>query len=221
MDKPVCLITGVGPGTGAECARRFARDGYRVAMLARNRERLDELAAEIDGAKGYVCDVSDLDQLVSTVHAVQSEMGAPEVVIHGSGKINSAVLKLSGAFGNFITDKGTPVVIDQYDRFRIQAEDLNGNKYDRYFEFIPLIIPSQTKTEGTQLELDLVGLEYHTQRINYAGRHWFANGFDVAAAIGRSYNDNKKVRQPILNGHEVSYSQTTKIGNGFPMAAAF
>ncbi len=54
MAKPVCLITGVGPGTGAECARRFARDGYRVAMLARNRERLDELATEIDAAKGYV-----------------------------------------------------------------------------------------------------------------------------------------------------------------------
>ena len=33
--KPVALVTGVGPGTGAAMARRFARGGYAVAMLAR------------------------------------------------------------------------------------------------------------------------------------------------------------------------------------------
>lgn len=33
--RPLPLVTGVGPGTGAAIARRFAGDGYRVAMLAR------------------------------------------------------------------------------------------------------------------------------------------------------------------------------------------
>ena len=116
MAKPVCLITGVGPGTGAECARRFARDGYRVAMLARNRERLDELAAEIDGAKGYDCDVSDLDQLVSTVRAVQSEMGAPEVVIHNAV---SGVLEGGGA-SRFM--EGDPARLER--NFRVNTTSL-------------------------------------------------------------------------------------------------
>ena len=40
MTQPICLITGVGEGTGAAIARRFAKSGYRLAMLARNRERL-------------------------------------------------------------------------------------------------------------------------------------------------------------------------------------
>ena len=53
MAQPVCLITGVGAGTGAALARRFAAGGYRVAMLARNRERLDALENEIVDAKGY------------------------------------------------------------------------------------------------------------------------------------------------------------------------
>jgi NAD(P)-dependent dehydrogenase (short-subunit alcohol dehydrogenase family) len=53
-------------------------------MFARNRERLDELESEIGEAKGYVCDVSDLEQLVDTVHKVQSEMGSPEVLIHNA-----------------------------------------------------------------------------------------------------------------------------------------
>ena len=38
--KPVAVVTGVGPGTGVAIARRFARGGYAVAMLARNHERL-------------------------------------------------------------------------------------------------------------------------------------------------------------------------------------
>ena len=36
MSAGVALITGVGPGTGAALARRFAAGGYDVAMLARS-----------------------------------------------------------------------------------------------------------------------------------------------------------------------------------------
>ncbi|MEM9005779.1 MAG: SDR family NAD(P)-dependent oxidoreductase [Cyanobacteria bacterium P01_F01_bin.86] len=43
MTKPLCLITGVGDGTGAAIARRFAQGGYRVAMMARSRDRLQML----------------------------------------------------------------------------------------------------------------------------------------------------------------------------------
>ena len=38
MAIPVCLISGVGPGTGSALAKRFAEGGYRVALLARNEE---------------------------------------------------------------------------------------------------------------------------------------------------------------------------------------
>lgn len=84
MSKPVALITGVGEGTGAALARRFAEGGYRVAMLARNRERLEALENEIADAKGYVCDIGELDALLATVEAVCSEMGAPSVLVHNA-----------------------------------------------------------------------------------------------------------------------------------------
>ncbi len=93
-DKPVCLIAGAGPGSGAECARRFAAGDYRVALLARDQDRLKQLEAEIDGTKGYVCDVADLDGLVATVENVTKEMGAPSVVIHTAV---SGVLEGGGA----------------------------------------------------------------------------------------------------------------------------
>ena len=64
MADKVCLVTGVGPGTGAALARRFA-EGYAVAMLARNAERLAELEAEIPAARAYPCDVSDAAELAA------------------------------------------------------------------------------------------------------------------------------------------------------------
>jgi NAD(P)-dependent dehydrogenase (short-subunit alcohol dehydrogenase family) len=90
---PVALVTGVGPGTGAAIARRFSRGGYAVAMLARNRQRLDELAREIPNARAYPCDVTDEAQLDAAITAVRAELGAPKVLVHNA---------VGGAFGNFM-----------------------------------------------------------------------------------------------------------------------
>jgi NADP-dependent 3-hydroxy acid dehydrogenase YdfG len=51
MPDKVCVISGVGPGTGASLTRRSAAGGYCVAMLARNARRLNDLETEIKGAK--------------------------------------------------------------------------------------------------------------------------------------------------------------------------
>ena len=93
-DRPVCMIAGVGPGTGRECALRFAAGGYRVAMLARDAARLRAYEAEISGSKGFVCDVADLDGLTGSAAAVAREMGAPRVLIHNAV---SGVLEGGGA----------------------------------------------------------------------------------------------------------------------------
>jgi NAD(P)-dependent dehydrogenase (short-subunit alcohol dehydrogenase family) len=92
MTAPVCLITGVGPGTGSALARRFAEGGYRVAMLARNEERLAALEKQLPAAKAYRCDVSDLAQIEAAASAVERDLGSPSVVIHNA---------VGGAFGTF------------------------------------------------------------------------------------------------------------------------
>ncbi len=95
MSEKVCLITGVGPGTGAALARRFSQ-GYRVAMLARKAERLAQFESEIPNTKAYACDVSDEQQLKDTFGRVVNELGAPEVVLHNA---------VGGAFGDFMSIK--------------------------------------------------------------------------------------------------------------------
>ena len=92
MREKVCVITGVGPGTGSALVRRFC-EHYEVAMLARNAERLDALAREQEGAHAYVCDVSDPTHLQQTLAAIVTDLGAPSVVIHNA---------VGGAFGNFL-----------------------------------------------------------------------------------------------------------------------
>ena len=75
MVEPVCVVTGVGPGTGSALARRFAKGGYRVALLARDRQRLAALEQELPGAKAYPCDVSDAQQVDKTAELIERDLG--------------------------------------------------------------------------------------------------------------------------------------------------
>ncbi|MEM7406529.1 MAG: SDR family NAD(P)-dependent oxidoreductase [Pseudomonadota bacterium] len=86
MTEPVCVVTGVGPdtGTGAEIARRFAAGGYRVAMLARDGERLEQLAKKYPNTFPYRCDVGEIDALKDTLASVKRNLGAPAIVIHNA-----------------------------------------------------------------------------------------------------------------------------------------
>lgn len=84
MTERVVLVSGVGPDNGSAISRRFAAGGYRVAMLARNKERLDQLERELPGSRGYVCDVTDAKAIDETVAKVRSELGDPEILVHNA-----------------------------------------------------------------------------------------------------------------------------------------
>lgn len=93
MADKVCIVTGVGPGTGAATARRFAAGGYAVAMLARNRERLAALEREIPNTSAHPCDVTDEAQLDTALEVIRTKLGSPHVLIHNA---------VGGAFGHFL-----------------------------------------------------------------------------------------------------------------------
>lgn len=84
MFDRVCLVTGVGEGTGASIVRRFAAGGYRVAMLARDADRLAALETELSGARAFACDIGDLERLQAVCDTVTDEMGLPDVVVHNA-----------------------------------------------------------------------------------------------------------------------------------------
>jgi NAD(P)-dependent dehydrogenase (short-subunit alcohol dehydrogenase family) len=86
----VCAVVGVGPGNGAAFARRFAAEGYAVALLARGTEFTTTLASELKGARGYACDVGDGGAVERAFTAIEQELGPVETVIYNAG---------SGAWG--------------------------------------------------------------------------------------------------------------------------
>ena len=75
MDKkPICMITGLGEGTGGHTAKKFASCGYKLVMLARTEERLRRFENELKGSKGYVCDVADIELLKYTCEKIKKEV---------------------------------------------------------------------------------------------------------------------------------------------------
>ncbi len=90
--RPVCVVVGVGPGNGAAFGRRFAKDGYAVALLARGLDTTKELASELTGSRAFECDVADEASVQRAFDGIRAQLGDPEVVIYNAG---------SGAFGTF------------------------------------------------------------------------------------------------------------------------
>ncbi len=108
MDDKICVVTGVGPGTGAALARRFAAGGYRVAMLARSAERLEELARTIPGSRAYTADVGDPTAVTEVLARVQREMGPVDTLLYNAG---------SGVFAPF-----TDVTVEAFEAaWRVNA----------------------------------------------------------------------------------------------------
>lgn len=82
---PVCAIAGAGPGNGAAFARRFAQEGYAVALLARNVARIAALAQELPLARAFACDVTDQASIERAFTAIHEEMGATRVLVYNAG----------------------------------------------------------------------------------------------------------------------------------------
>ncbi|MDR3478860.1 MAG: SDR family NAD(P)-dependent oxidoreductase [Gammaproteobacteria bacterium] len=91
MNKPVCVIIGVGPGNGAALATRFAKEGYQLALLARSSKTIHKLASELEDTRTYECDVANNDSVQKTFSQIQHDFGVIDVVVFNAG---------GGAWGN-------------------------------------------------------------------------------------------------------------------------
>jgi NADP-dependent 3-hydroxy acid dehydrogenase YdfG len=81
---PAIAIVGAGPGLGLAIARRFGREGFKVALISRAQPRLDALAAELaaDGieAAGFAGDVLDRPSLRAALAAAGERFGGIDVL---------------------------------------------------------------------------------------------------------------------------------------------
>jgi len=83
--KKVCVVVGVGPGNGSALGRRFAKEGFAVALLARTTETSGPLSASLADARAYSCDVTDAASVAHTFDAIEREMGPVHTLVYNAG----------------------------------------------------------------------------------------------------------------------------------------
>jgi short-subunit dehydrogenase len=84
MEQRVALVTGASAGIGATFARRLARDGWKLILVARRADRLETLAREIGGAETIAADLTDEAALSRVEQRIASAAGL-ELVVNNAG----------------------------------------------------------------------------------------------------------------------------------------
>jgi NADP-dependent 3-hydroxy acid dehydrogenase YdfG len=83
---PVAVITGASSGIGAATARALAAHGYRLALLARRVDRLEQLAAELGPtAVAIAADVTDRSALVAAADRVHRKFDGADLLVNNAG----------------------------------------------------------------------------------------------------------------------------------------
>jgi short-subunit dehydrogenase len=85
------IIVGASDGIGAELARRLAREGYTLALLARRKDKLEGLCDEINRAfkelraRDYVHDVTEYEKVPGLLRTIVAELGGLDVIVFVAG----------------------------------------------------------------------------------------------------------------------------------------
>lgn len=85
--KPTVVITGASAGIGRALAHEYARRGWRVGLVARRREALEQLSEALGSSDTIVrsLDVDDLENVEPVLHALFAELGRVDLVIVNAG----------------------------------------------------------------------------------------------------------------------------------------
>jgi len=84
LDGQIALVTGGGRGIGANIARELASGGARVAVSARSRDEIEEVANDIGGL-AVVADVTRRDDVESLVSTVETQLGPVDLLVANAG----------------------------------------------------------------------------------------------------------------------------------------
>ncbi len=84
----LCVIVGMGEGNGMAIARRFAKEGFAIAMIARNEQKLQGYQATLQ-AEGipshyFLADAGDEAALTTACAALQTQLGTPSVLVYNA-----------------------------------------------------------------------------------------------------------------------------------------
>ncbi len=86
LDGKIAIVTGGGSGIGKAIAQAFAGAGVRVTIIGRTLEKLEQAAADINGAvDAAACDITDETQVEATFDAVVARCGHIDILVNNAG----------------------------------------------------------------------------------------------------------------------------------------
>lgn len=93
LEGKVALVTGASRGIGRDIAARFVEAGAKVALVARNRDALQDTASDLgDKTFPFVADVADSESIRETVSAVEQDIGPIDILVNNAGVTRDGVL---------------------------------------------------------------------------------------------------------------------------------
>ena len=91
LEGKVALVTGAAYGIGFAIAEAFAEAGAKIAFNCRSQEHMDKALAEYRAkgieARGFICDVTDEEQVQAMVAQIASELGTVDILVNNAGII--------------------------------------------------------------------------------------------------------------------------------------
>jgi NADP-dependent 3-hydroxy acid dehydrogenase YdfG len=154
----VAVITGASSGIGEATARALVSEGFRVALLARRRDRIEALAAELGGgAIALEADVTSRASVTAAANAVEREFGRATVLVNNAG------VMLLGPFSSEHHD----------DYERMLATNLQG-----VVNATEVFVPQLRSGGGDLVNISSVaGRTARPGNAVYAATKWGLNGF--------------------------------------------
>lgn len=81
----VVVVTGGSRGIGLACAEAFRAEGARVGIVSRSAENVATARARLGGVAGFCADLTDSDQALRAVDALEAELGPIDVLVNSAG----------------------------------------------------------------------------------------------------------------------------------------
>jgi short-subunit dehydrogenase len=86
VENKVAIVTGASSGTGLATARLLSQRGAKLALVARSRDRLEELARELPDSLVDPADMTKADEVEAMVERAQEHFGRIDILINNAGR---------------------------------------------------------------------------------------------------------------------------------------
>ena len=148
----VILITGASSGIGRATALELGKAGGEVVLVARTREKLEEVAREVErlGGKAHVepCDLTDLDDIERMARGVLDRLGRVDILINNAGKSIRRSLER------------------EYDRFHDFERTMRVNYFGAVKLIMTLLPSMRARRRGHIINISSIGVQTNPPRFS-------------------------------------------------------